>query len=206
MPEIVRSLVGFLAILNPFALCLYVGGMTGDLRARRFVAILLSACAISFVVFSLFALAGEPLLIDGLSIHPGALRAFGGLVFLVVAYNYVMTGYRAAEQLRGSLEGLSSTIALPFMIGAGTITQSILIGKNHPKVMAVAILVIGIAVSFVIVVAFKWISDRVKGRREAVFERYVNILARINGLIIGAISIEMIVFGLRSLWDMPQGA
>ena len=204
MPEIVRSLIGFLAILNPFALCLYVGGMTSDLSAPRFLKVMLSACAVSFIVFAVFALAGEPLLVDGLSIHPGAMRAFGGLVFLVVAYKYVMIGYRAAEQLRGSLEGLSSAIALPFMIGAGTITQSILIGKRHAAATAVTILLAGIAVTFIIVLAFKVISGRVKGRREAVFERYVNILARINGLIIGAISIEMIVFGLQSVWNTPQ--
>ncbi len=206
MSDIVKSLIIFLAIINPFALCLYVGGMMGELDMRQFLRVMIGACMISFVVFALFALTGETILVEWLNIHPGALRSFGGLVFLVVGYNYVTTGYRAAEKLRGSLEGLPSAIAMPFMIGAGTITQSIIIGKQHSGDRSMLILLIGLAIALGIVLAFKVISDHVKGRREAVFERYVNILARINGLIIGAISIEMIVLGLRSVWNAPQAS
>ncbi|NIU58929.1 MAG: hypothetical protein GWN67_21865 [Phycisphaerae bacterium] len=197
---VVGSLLSFLAILNPFALCLYLAGVIDDLESRIFVKVLFWASFISMVVFWIFAIVGERLLVDFLRVRPEALRIFGGVIFLVVAYNYVTKGFRAAELLRGSLEDLPSAIALPFMIGAGTITQAILLGKRHGPYLSMFLLFIGLCICFFIVIAFKLVRDHLKQARERIFERYVNILSRINGLFIGAISTEMVVSGIRKLW------
>ncbi|MBN1589137.1 MAG: MarC family protein [Pirellulales bacterium] len=200
-----RSLVAFMAILNPFALSLYLAGLMDELDRKQFFSVLLQASLISSAVFFLFAWCGEPLLVDFLAVEPSALRVFGGLIFVIVAYNYVTQGYKATVFLRGDLEGLPSSIALPFMIGAGTITQAILTGKRHNTDSAFIIIACAIVLSFLIVAAFKITRDHMSGPRERVFQRYVNILARLNGLIIGAISIDMIAEGLRQLWLRPIG-
>ena len=200
MDAFLRDLIPFLAILNPFALSLYLAGVMEELTARQFLHVLLGACGISIVVFSLCALAGETMLVDWLGVRPSALRVFGGMIFFVVGYNYVLRGYRATEMLRGSAQALPSAIALPFMIGAGTITQSILIGKQHASPVVIALLAVGVGVSFGFVMAFKWLRDRMRGPREQVFDRYINILARLNGLVIGAVSTDMVVTGLHELW------
>jgi multiple antibiotic resistance protein len=200
-----RSTVAFLAILNPFALSLYLASLMDELKRGQFFSVLLQATLISLVVFVLFAWCGEPLLIDFLAVQPAALRVFGGLIFVIVAYNYVTQGYKATVFLRGDLDGLPSSIALPFMIGAGTITQAILTGKRHELAHAFLIIAGTLAVSFVIVAVFKIVRDNMSGPRERVFQRYVNILARLNGLIIGAISIDMIAEGLKQLWLRPIG-
>jgi multiple antibiotic resistance protein len=199
-----RSVVAFLAILNPFALSLYLAGLMDDLDRKQFLSVLLQASLISLAVFFLFAWCGEPLLIDFLAVEPSALRVFGGLIFVIVAYNYVTQGYKATVFLRGDLDGLPSSIALPFMIGAGTITQAILTGKRHDTSRAFLIIVCTLAISFLVVMAFKITRDHMSGPRERVFLRYVNILARLNGLIIGAISIDMIAEGLKQLWLRPM--
>lgn len=200
MKLLLTSLVPFLAILNPFALCLYLVHVMEELSARDFFAVLVRASAISFCVFSLFAVAGEPLLVDVLGIRPEAMRIFGGVVFFIVAYGYVTKGYKAAVGLRGSLDELPSEIAVPFMIGAGTITQAVLLGKRLQAPFAVLVLFLGMLVSVLVVVVFKHTRDRMKGARERVFERYVNIVSRLNGLLIGAISTDMVVGGVRQLW------
>jgi small neutral amino acid transporter SnatA (MarC family) len=201
METFYEALVSFLAILNPFALCLYLEDVMAKLERKGFVRVLGSACLFALVVFWLFAYGGEPFLRRVLRVRPEALRVFGGMIFLVVGYNYAVKGYRTAELLRGSLEELPAAIAMPLMIGAGTITQSILIGKALPMWEWMLVLGIGVAASFGIVVAFKVIRDHVRARREALFDRYVAVLARINGLVIGAISVNMIVTGLHALWE-----
>ena len=200
-----RSLVAFIAILNPFALSLYLASLMDDLDRKQFFSVLLQASLISTAVFFVFAWCGEPLLVDFLAVDPSALRVFGGLIFVIVAYNYVTKGYKATVFLRGDLEGLPSSIALPFMIGAGTITQAILTGKRHDTINAFLIILCTLTICFVIVAIFKVIRDHMSGSRERVFQRYVNILARLNGLIIGAISIDMIAEGLKHLWLRPMG-
>lgn len=200
MSEILEDLVPFLAILNPFALCLYTSSIMEDLDFRSVLRVVIGACVISTAAFWLFALTGDKLLTNVFRVEPAALRAFGGLIFLIVGYNYVTKGYRGAEILRGSLEELPSAIALPFMIGAGTITQAIIVGQANPPVTSMIILLLGVLAALVTLIIFKIIRDRMAGARERLFIRYVNILARLNGLLIGAISVKMIVEGLKALW------
>jgi len=200
MEESLSHLVRFLAILNPFALCLYLVGVMDELESRDLTRVLAYASIISFVVFWLCALAGEPLLVRGLGVRPEALRAFGGVIFFVIAYNYVTKGYRAVTVLRGTLDELPAAIALPFMIGAGTITEAILLGKTLSPVGSVFVLLVAMVVSIIVILSFRVVRDRLKAAQEKLLDRYVNILARVNGLLIGAISTEMVVTGTRQLW------
>jgi len=171
-----------------------------ELSSNQFIKVLARACIISLTVFWIFGLTGESLLIGVLNVRPEAMRVFGGAIFFVVGYNYMVKGGRAVGILRGSLEELPSAIAVPFMIGAGTITQAILVGKNCSAIGTIGVLFVGVLLSFFVVLAFKFLKDRIAGDRERVFERYVNILTRLNGLLIGAISTEMIVSGIGALW------
>lgn len=201
MENVVSSLFPFLVILNPFALCLYLAGVMEDLDTSSFIKVLCGASLISLAVFTIFVLFGEPLLVVVLGVRPEALRIFGGVIFAIVGYNYVVKGYRATQVLRGNIDELPSEIALPFMIGAGTITQSILIGKRHTAGTAFLIVLIVVVLSFLIVIAFKFVRDNMASSKEKVFDKYVNILSRINGLVIGAVSTDMIVTGIIRLWN-----
>ncbi len=195
----IELLLSFIVILNPFALCLYLAGIIEELDSKNFLRVLSIASLISYIVFAVFSLFGDKLLITVFSVRTEALRCFGGIVFLIVAYNYVTKGSKAAIVLRGDIEELPSQIAVPFMIGAGTITQSILIGKKTNSITSVIILLLAVAISTLFVLVFKQIRDRITDQNIKIFDIYVNILSRINGLIIGAISIEMIVRGISGL-------
>ena len=203
MADAARSLISFLAILNPFALCLYLQAVMDDLERKEFVKVLLIASLTSLGVFYLFALAGERA-VECMGVHTESLRIFGGVIFFVVGYNYATRGYRAAEMLRGDISELPSAIALPFMIGAGTLTQAVLLGKRHSSGMSFSILVAALTLSFVTVVLFHWLRQGMRRRKTLVFDRYVNILSRVNGLIIGAISTELVVLGTKELWRLSQ--
>jgi multiple antibiotic resistance protein len=200
MGEFLTNVITFLAILNPFALCLYLAGVMEDLSRREFFRVLLGACGISLVVFWLCSLFGEDILSGVIGVQPASMRVFGGLIFLAVGYGYAVKGYKQQEMLRGSLDELPSVIALPFMIGAGTVTQSILISKRIGPLHAGFAILISLAICLLAVVGFKLIRDTMRLKSERLFDRWVNILARLNGLLIGAISVEMIVNGLHSLW------
>ena len=196
------QLIPFLAILNPFALCLYLEDSMHELTLRKFAAVAAGASGISLFTFWVCALGGRPLLVDGLGVMPSSLRFFGGVIFFVVAYNYVMKGHEATAELRGSMRNFPSAIALPFMIGAGTITQAIFIGEHLPWPTALLVIFVGILITFVILIGFKVIGDHLKRARERVFYRYVDTVARLNGLIIGAISAQMMVLSMHELWDL----
>lgn len=134
---IFNSLLHFLPIINIFALCLYLVGVMDDLESRSFIKVLFWASLISLVVFWLFAILGERLLVDVLGVRPEAQHTFVGVIFFLLAYNYVTRGCSATEVPRDSLKKSPSAIALPFMIGAGTITQAILFSKKRGPYLSI---------------------------------------------------------------------
>ncbi len=196
----VQSLASFLVILNPFALCLYLWSLIDELERATFFRVLLTASAVSLGAFWLCAFGGDWMLRMIFAINPEGLRVFGGVVFAIIAYNYVAKGYRAVEMLRGSLEELPSTIAVPFMIGAGTITQALLIGQIHGHVGSLVVLAGAMAATYGIVFLFYLVDSVLRKRHERIFRRYVNILCRLNGLLIGAFSVDMIISGAHAIW------
>ena len=66
--NVLGSLLPFLVILNPFALCLYLAGVMEDLESAHFVRVLTRASIISLVVFWIFAISGEALLVVTLGV------------------------------------------------------------------------------------------------------------------------------------------
>lgn len=198
----IGSIAAFLVILNPFALCLYLSGVIEDLGRGAFFRVVIQASLISAAAFTVFAIFGEQVL-WALGIQAGALRLFGGLIFLIIAYKYVSQGHKAAEMLRGSLDELPSAIAVPFMIGAGTITQAILIGKQFEPIMAAGILFSATGVSLCIIGAYYLARLRIRHRYERLFDRYIDLMARLNGLVIGAFSVDMVFGGARTLLQLP---
>lgn len=190
----------FLLILNPFALSLYLRGVVEDLDRPHFASVLVRASAASFVVFVMFAWLGESFLVNVLGIRPQALRVFGGIIFFNIAYIYVTRGHKALDVLRGSIDELPSEIALPFMIGGGTITQAIILGKHYDTGTALTLLATGMAICLAFVYCFKVVHDQLQGINERILRRYINMFSRANGLIIGALSVDMIVNGVRQIW------
>lgn len=199
-PSTIQSVITFLLILNPFALCLYLRGVVEDLDRAHFAAVLGRASLISFLVFTLFVWTGEPFLVGTLGVRPEAMRVFGGIIFFNVAYIYVTKGYKALDLLRGNIDELPSEIAMPFMIGGGTITQAIILGKQHDNWIGTALLAGSMVICALFVFLFKLLHDHLKGADERLLRRYMNLLSRANGLLIGALSIDMIVQGVHELW------
>jgi len=194
------DLLGFIVLLNPFALSLYLTGLMDELEDHEFLKTLTWASVMSAVIFAVFAFSGKTIVIDFFGVGPDALRAFGGIIISIVAYGYVVRGYRSMEQLRGSLDELPSAIAVPYMVGAGSLTKSILLGEQNSPAAAMLILTVGVAATFAVVMVFKYIRHGMRRSHARIFDRYVNMLSRVNGLLLGAVAMDMIVNSVRNIW------
>lgn len=84
------------------------------------------------------------------------------------------------------------------LIGPGTISASVVIGKRLDPWIACAAVVVAVAIFVVMIVALKSLHDFVRPRSEPLVQRYIEIAGRIMALFVGTISIEMIMQGLRA--------
>ena len=198
MPEHLESAAFLLVLLNPFLLIIYLIDVVQKLEAGQFARVLARAGLIATGVFWAFALLGDAIFSTVIHAEFGSFQIFCGIVFLLIGLQFVFRGPQAIEILRGESEHLAGAIAMPLLIGPGTISASVIIGERHPPLPACAIVLGSVVTTLVIMALLKALHDAVRPRKERLIQRYIEIAGRITALFVGTISVQMIMQGIRS--------
>ncbi len=198
MINILKSLSLLLVLLNPFLVIVYLVDVMEKLDRKKFNLVLLRAGLIASLVFCTFSILGDIIFTNILNAEFASFQIFGGVVFLLIALQFVFRGPRAIEVLRGESEHVAGAIAMPILIGPGTISVSVIIGKRHEMLVACVVVIAAVLISLITMFLLKSAHDYVKARNESLIERYIEIAGRITALFAGTISIEMIFQGIRT--------
>ncbi len=201
MNDFLRSVALLLVLLNPFLVIIYLIDVVEKLDRAKFTQVLLRASLISVVVFWCFSILGDAIFSRVIHAEFASFQIFGGVVFLLIGVQFVFRGPTAIESLRGESEYLAGAIAMPILIGPGTISASVIIGERHSPLTACAAVLTAVVISTLIMVALKWLHDFVRPRREPLIQRYIEIAGRITALFVGTVSVEMIMQGIRAWAD-----
>ena len=204
MPEFFSSAILLLMLLNPFLLVVYLIDVFDKLPAKTFRGVIIRAGLISIGVFSVSAVLGDVLFRDLLQAEFASFQVFGGVVFLLIALRFVFDGNSAIQGLRGESKHIAGSIAMPLMIGPGTIGASIVVGKRLSHVNAVLCIVFAVLSSVILMILLKYIHDYVRVRNEELVQRYIDIAGRVTALVVGTFAIEMIMRGLGA-WKETLG-
>lgn len=198
MTDLIKSAALMLVLLNPFLVIIYLADMLEKLDRKRFAKVLLHGSLIATAVFCSFAILGDVIFSSIIQAEFASFQIFGGVVFLLISLQFVFKGPTAIESLRGESSGLAGAIAMPVLIGPGTISASVVIGKRHEALQACATIIAAVFVSVAIMLALKVVHDVVRPRSEPVIQRYIEIAGRITALYVGTVSVEMIMQGIRT--------
>jgi small neutral amino acid transporter SnatA (MarC family) len=85
---------------------------------------------------------------------------------------------------------------MPFMIGPGTVSASVVVGARLPLWHALGVIVLTLALAVALVAAIKLAHDFLKERNARLIDRYMEIVGRISALLIGTFAVEMIFEGV----------
>lgn len=198
MIAILKSISLLLVLLNPFLVIVYLVDVMEKLDHKKFNSVLIRAGLIASLVFCIFSILGDLIFANLLNAEFASFQIFGGIVFLLIALQFVFRGPRAIEILRGESEHIAGAIAMPILIGPGTISVSVIIGKRHEMLTACLAVIIAVSISVLTMFLLKSAHDYVKTKNESLIERYIEIAGRITALFAGTISIEMIFQGMRT--------
>jgi small neutral amino acid transporter SnatA (MarC family) len=198
MIELIISGSLLFALLNPFLVIVYLIDVLEKLDSRLFRRVLLRAGVIASLVFCCFAILGDTIFSHVIHAEFASFQIFGGVVFLLIGVQFVFRGPSAIGVLRGESEHIAGAIAMPVLIGPGSIGASIIIGERHGPWVACAIVLSATIISIAIMLVLKSVHDFVRPRREGLIQRYIEIVGRIQALYIGTVSVEMIMRGLRT--------
>ena len=206
--EIIKIILAFMVLINPFsALTLFLDLTRGySMSNRRKVARV--ACLTIFITISFFTVAGETLLkLLGISI--GSFQLAGGILVFLIALN-MMNGdgnpvkpdqenfdVEYDKHAAPSTASAVVPLAIPMMIGPGGISTVIIYSSQVSGMLQVsAILIAGLFISL-----FCYLALMAAGRISRLLgDTGLNIMSRIMGMLLAAVSIEIIVNALRTLF------
>lgn len=198
MTPYLRSLALLLVLLNPFLVIVYLVDVVEKLDQRRFALTLCRAGLLAGVIFCIFAILGDAFFSDIIQADFASFQIFGGLVFLLIGFQFVFRGPKAIEILRGESEHLAGAIAMPLLVGPGTISASVIIGQRHDIYISCLIIIAAIVITVATMLFLKWLHDYVRPRREPLIAHYIEIAGRVTALFVGTVSVEMIMRGIQT--------
>ena len=194
------QLVGALLILlNPFSLFLYLKDVMERRPHRDFVRVLLKASLISYVLCLIFAFFGEDIFMNVIKINFESFRMFGGIVIFSFAFLFIVRGHKTLINAQNGVDEIAQELAMPFMVGAGVISISVLIGHNYNYFQSALQIGAGLAANLVIILLLKYLKDFISARvSKEGFERFMGIMVRVLGFMLGAIGIEMVITSIKN--------
>lgn len=203
---LLQAFVTLLVIVNPFSVVpIFVSLTQNDsVSVKRKVA--KKACLISITLLLSFAFTGD-MLLDSMRISPEAFRITGGLLLLLAAINMVLAKGGCARQPSNSDVNVDSNgrddisvypLSIPLLAGPGALTTVVLLMREATELHFQA--VVGVVCVVILVIAISWISLLIGERLMRVLGvTGTNVLTRVFGIILAAVSIDGIIKGLIAI-------
>lgn len=187
-------------MMNPFALFLYLEPVRKDLKTGQFLKVIFKASLISLIICLLFFFGGNLIFDTILQIDFESFRIFGGIIIFSFAYHFIVKGQKALIIMKEDLDDLASEIALPFMVGAGTLSLSILLSQKSTSMVGAVTLIIVFVINYIILMLMTYFREHIaKKKIRIAFDKNMEVMLRLNGFFIGAIGVDMIITGIMNM-------
>lgn len=198
MSDFLKSTALLLVLLNPFLIIIYLVDVVQKLKQEQFRSVLMRAGVIASIVFCSFALLGDTIFSGLMQVEFASFQIFGGIVFLLIGIQFVFRGPAAIEMLQGESRYIAGAVAMPVLIGPGTISASVIIGKRLDPLIACVAVVVAVVVCLAIMMFLKFLHDLANQAHEALIQRYIEIAGRIMALYTGTVAVDMIMQGIQA--------
>lgn len=190
----IQSAVTLVVILDPPGTVPVFLSLTGRKPPAARARAARQAVLVSFLVISLFAVAGQVILAY-LGIGIPALQGAGGLLLLLVALDLVSgrggTTTEASEEVNVAFVPLGT----PLLAGPGAIAATIVfVGQAHGQIGSYVALGIAIVVVHLVLWAFMHYSGVLI---KLIKESGIILLAKIAGVLLAAIAVDLVANSIR---------
>jgi len=204
--SILHAFTTLLVAVDPPGLAPLFLGVTHGMTRQQRKLVATRGVVIAFGILTTFALFGASIL-QTLGISMGAFRIAGGLMLLTIAFEMIFE-FRQQRRSRSSDAAITKEhlhhlavfpIAIPLVAGPGALSATVLIAGTLDGIAGKLELIAVIAVVMGFVVAALFLAqkvDRVLGASGRV------LLTRLLGVLLAALSIQFVVDGIRSAFNL----
>jgi len=198
----IASFSGLFAIMNPIAMTPFFITITKEADEKTKKEVALKSTVVAFAVVAVFVISGSYLFqFFGITI-PG-FKIFGGLLIAMVGLEMVQSKKPSTKNTKIALKNFDlgqaiSPLATPILAGPGTIVTAMnYVDSNHP------ISIITTVLSFALVSTLTYFAFRSSDYIvKKIGDNVIQVIAKIMGLIIGVIGIDMFISGIKLAFDL----
>lgn len=187
-------------VIDPIGLTPIFIALTSGLSARARRVIALRACLVSFLLLTIFGLAGESVL-QFLGISLPAFRIAGGILLFLTALDMLFE--RRKQRREGQADSVPEAedpsvfpLAMPLIAGPGAIATMILLAGSASTPGEILLVHAIMLVVLACVLALFFLAGGLERLLGAVG---INVVTRLLGMLLAALSVQFVIDGLRSL-------
>lgn len=191
-----HALTSYFVIIDPIGTALIFHGLTTNCDRAYARRMAWRSTLISAGIVLVFAFCGESLL-HKLGISIDALRVSGGLLLFITAFNMVTRGETGRSWASGPEVDISVfPMSIPLLSGPGCLTVTILLFSRSGPAAETLPLVAAVLVIYLLSYLALVSANRVK---QIIGRTGDDILRRLLGVILAALSIQFITDGLKQI-------
>ena len=190
----VQAFVTLFVIMDPPGATPIFLALVGDKAPKIRRALAWQAAGVSLLVITVFALFGR-FILNYLNISIASLQAAGGLLLLLVSLE-LLTG-RSVDVGQGKDANIALVpLGTPLLAGPGAIVAiMIFVGRVHDTAYAIGLVLAVVAVHLAIAITLLSSTTILR----VIKDSGVTLVARIAGLLLSAIAVQMIVDAIKSI-------
>jgi MarC family membrane protein len=191
--QFLSAVILLLLVVDPFGNVPLVNAMLADVPLARRRNVVVRECGIAFMVLAAFMAFG-PEILAVMHLSETSLSIAGGVILFMIAIRMVFAHPEGAFGLQqGRGEPLVVPLAIPLIAGPSALATVMLLASREPRElgMLAAALVVAMGIATAVLLAGerlqRWMGDR-----------GMQAMARLMGLILTAIAVEMLLDGIRA--------
>jgi multiple antibiotic resistance protein len=190
---LVANSLYFLALINPASKIFLLSSNVPPYSWRELRSISLRATAVAFVILAALGCGGSVLLDTVFQVQLYSLKVAGGIILFLVGLTAVRKGVFLDTEANEEAADISIVpMAAPLIAGPGTITGAISFNAMHGRCATIGCLSLALAINLLLMLCSLQI-----GRLLQKFHA-TGPLIRITGLIVAAVSVQMIFSGCET--------
>ena len=193
----IQAFVTLFVIMDPPGATPIFLALVKNEPSRKRILMAWQGATVSLIVIVAFAIFGK-FLLDYLHISVEALQGAGGLLLLLIALE-LLTGRDSSSDNSKDVNVALVPLGTPLLAGPGAIVTTIVFVQNAETTsmklaLAAAIVAVHLAIGLTLMFSTKIVS--------LIKESGVTLLARIAGLLLAAIAVEMIVQAVKGFFNL----
>lgn len=190
-----------LVLINPISKILVLSLLAKELPPASMRGMILESTAFAWAILLALGAGGRLILGDVFHIQMHSLRVAAGIVLFFSGYNALSRGFFFEVGKDQKPVDISMVpLAAPMIAGPATITASITLNAEAGLLQASVCVTAAIFLNLLFMLTYRPVSEWLNRLH------LMGALIRITGLIIAAISVEMVLTGLGEWWRLGPGA